>query len=131
MRGSPDYQGFERGHDSKKIKEEDRSLDLEEKPRLPPEVTPKTEADITAKQDSKHRNLSVRTEQGPSKTTLVMSKKEVNVARTKKTAYELEQRDRATKVGYRAIKFVEEEVTTENWQWDLLMEGYHWKTLKT
>ena len=54
---------------------------------------------------------SVKTEQDPPTTTLVMSKKkESKVARTKK-ASELEQRDRAMKGEYPPVKYVEEEET--------------------
>ena len=35
------------------------------------------------------------------------------------------------KVEYRLVKFVEVEDTAEGYQFDLLVEKYHWKVLKT
>ena len=90
------------------FEEEDRSLDLEDKPRLPPEVPLGTKADRAAKHNSQGGNLSVKNEQDPSKTHVVMpKKKEPKVARSKKAALELEQRDSAMEVDYRPVKFVE------------------------
>ena len=96
------------------MKEEDRSLDLEDKYRPPPEIPSGTKADCAAKHDSQGGNLSIKTEQDPPKTALVMSKKkDYKMVKTKKEASELGQRDRAMKVEYRPVKFVEEEKTTE------------------
>ena len=66
------------------------------------------------------------------KSTLGKSKKkDSKVARKKKAESELKQRDRAMKVEYCPIEFVEEEETTEVWQQDLMTEEYHCQILKT
>ena len=67
VKRSPDYQGLERGFDDEKFKEEDRSLDLEDKPWAPPKFPSSTTADHDAKHDSmgeisfnkakRHKNL--------------------------------------------------------------------------
>ena len=48
-----------------------------------------------------------------------------HVAKTKKAASELGQRDCAIKVEYRPVKFVEEAKRTEGRKLDLLTEEYH------
>ena len=132
MKGSPKYQSFGRGSENTKVKKEDRSLYLEDKPRPPSEVPSGSKADRAAKHDSQGGNRMVKNEQYSSKNTLYILKKKVSkVARTKKESSEREQRDRAVKGEYGPIKFLEEEETADGWQLDRLTEEYHWKILKT
>ena len=114
MKGSSGYQSFGRVSDNKEMKEEGRSLDLEDESPPPPEVPSGTKVGRDAKHDSQREKPSVKNEQDPSKTTLVMSKnKECKVAKTKNAASELDQLDCTMKVEYRPFKFIKEEETTE------------------
>ena len=59
---SPDHQSFGRDFDDKKIKEEDRAIDLEESPQFPPEVPLGTIAYHVAKRDLLDVDPSVKTD---------------------------------------------------------------------
>ena len=72
----PQIVSFGRGSDDKKIKEEDRAIDLEEKPLPPTEVYPGTKSNRVVKQYSQGGNISVKAEQDTLKTNIAMSKKE-------------------------------------------------------
>ena len=130
--GSLDQQSFGRGFDDKKTKEEDRSLDLEEKPqpllrslRVPPRII------LQSMHDPLGENPSVKFEQSSSKSTPATSKKKnLKTARVKKIAPGSDHRDRATRLAIRPIKFVEDEGKMEGWQLDQMAEMYHWRTLK-
>ena len=119
-------------YNNKKMKDEDRSPIVKNKSRPPPEVPPGTKEDRSAKNDAQGENISIKTEQDMSNFTVVMSKKKCSKVARKKTASSgLQQRDRATKIEYRPVKYVEEEETTKSWQLDLRTEQSDWKTLKT
>ena len=124
--GTPKYRSSG-GDLTSKLKEKERSLDMEERPRPPREVRPGTNAYRAANHNSRGQNLLVKTDQYLSisiymcVTTLAMSiKEESNAAREKKEVTELKRRDRTTKIVDQPIKFVEHEVTMEGCRLDLL-----------
>ena len=69
LKESSGYRRFESDSDDNKIKEENRSLDLEEKPRPPLEVPSGTTADRAAKHDLLVENPSDKPDQLSPKTT--------------------------------------------------------------
>ena len=64
---SSDHQSFGRGSDEMKMKEEDREIDLEDKPQLPPRVLSGATADRSAKSDLLDENPMVKTKSAKAK----------------------------------------------------------------
>uniref|UniRef100_A0AAV1TJB3 Uncharacterized protein n=1 Tax=Peronospora matthiolae TaxID=2874970 RepID=A0AAV1TJB3_9STRA len=57
---SSDHQSFGRGSDEMKMKEEDREIDLEDKPQFPPMIPSGATADRSAKSDLLDENPTVK-----------------------------------------------------------------------
>ena len=101
---------------TRKKKEAKGSLDLEEKPRSPPEVPLGTTADRATNHASQDEIPSVKTEQKLSKVTpAILRKDKSRTARVMKTTTELDQRDQLENKTPNPIKFVEDELKTEGW----------------
>ena len=64
---SSDHQSFGRGSDEMKMKEEDREIDLEDKPQPPPRVLSGATADRSAKSDLLDENPMVKTKSAKAK----------------------------------------------------------------
>ena len=124
----PVHQSSGRGSNDKKMKEENRSLYLEEKHRLPLEVPLGTTADRATKPDSQGENPSVKTEQNLPKVTPAISRKDRSrTVKVKEATTEPDQRDQVEKKIPKPFKFVKDEIKMEGWQYEELTKMYEWK----
>ena len=105
------------------MKEEDRSIDLEEKPLPPLKVPFGAIADRTAKYDLPDENPSVKTERFSSTTTPTRSKKK------KTKSVRIKMKAPGSDGSDRDVKLPNREVNVKGWKMDQLEWGYHWKEL--
>uniref|UniRef100_A0AAV1TNQ8 Uncharacterized protein n=1 Tax=Peronospora matthiolae TaxID=2874970 RepID=A0AAV1TNQ8_9STRA len=127
----PDMEAYEEEGRRRRIKEENRAIDLEEKPRHPPEVPSGTTADRAARHNPLGENPSAKTEQKLNKTTQAKSKKKiVKTDRVKKEETRSDRTDREMKSIIRPIKLIDDDMKMEGWKLDQLAQVYHWKALK-
>ena len=96
LKESLDHQGLGRGPNEIKFKEKDRLVDLEDKPRPPPEVPSGTTADHATMYESPGINPSAKTERKRHRPSQATSRtKTVKPERRKKAEIRSDPRDHA------------------------------------
>ena len=126
-KGSPDHQSFGRGFEDKKIKEEDQAIDLEDKPRPPPEVPSGATVDHAAKCDPLDTDPSFYNERFLSTTTLAKrKKKDSKPSRVKMKAPDSDHDVQSKK----STDHDAEKEEKGSWQLDQLEQCFYWKELK-